>query len=391
MAVPSEARAFVGGRDLAVDVVDRLPYAILVEDVHGRLIAHNRAAERALSGIVNLDAGAEVGCALLGCWLAGGPLEGTCLHARAREQDDPLPELRIDLSPGAGLDAAWVTVTALGPDRELVVTELRPADRGDRRRRTEPHWTTGPQLRILALGRTRVMSAEADIGGRWLDNRPGQILKLLVADRHRRVFSDEIVERLWPSGTHDTRGLRSFVHALRDHLEPQGAPSPPSSFVLATRGGYVLHETRVWIDADVFESLLAEGIAAFDGGEDRQALELLQRGLELYRGDFLADEPYAEWALPERERLRRIAGDGLRVLAMLHERDEDLAAAAASLGRLADLEPYDVDVHRDLLALLLRCGRRSEALRRYDTVRRRVLTTFGEPLDFTLAELVANV
>jgi DNA-binding SARP family transcriptional activator len=374
-----------------MDVVDRLPYAILVEDAHGRLTAHNRAAERALSGVVDLDAGAEVGCALLGCRLPGGALEGACLHARAREQDGPLPELRIDLPRGAGLEAAWVTVTALGPDRELVVTELRPADRGDRRRRTEPHWTTGPQLRIFALGRTRVMSAETDIGGRWLDNRPGQILKLLVADRHRRVFSDEIVERLWPAGTHDTRGLRSFVHALRDHLEPQGAPSPPSSFVLATRGGYVLHETRVWIDADVFESLLAEGRAAFDGGEDRQALELLHRGLELYRGDFLGDEPYAEWALPERERLRRIAGEGLRVLAMLHERGGDLTAAAASLARLADLEPYDVEVHRDLLTLLLRRGRRSEALRRYDTLRRRVLTTFGEPLDFTLAELVANV
>jgi DNA-binding SARP family transcriptional activator len=388
--VPGDGRSFAD-RDLAVDIVDRLPHAILVEDAHGRLTAHNRAAARALGGAVDLDARGEVGCALLGCGVAGGPLEGTCLHARAREHDGPLPELRIDLPHGAGLEAAWVTVAALEPDRELVVTELRPAQRGDRRRRTEPHWTTGPKLRIFSLGRTRVMSAEAVIEGRWLDNRPGQILKLLVADRHRRVFSDEIVERLWPGGTHDTRGLRNFIHALRDHLEPQGAPSPPSSFVLATRGGYMLHETRVWIDADVFEALLAEGIAAFDGGEDGQALEFLQRGLELYRGDFLADEPYAEWALPERERLRRIAGDGLRVLATLQERGEDLAAAAASLGRLADLEPYDVDVHRDLLVVLLRCRRRSEALRRYDALRRRVLTTFGEPLDFTLAQLAPSV
>jgi DNA-binding SARP family transcriptional activator len=388
--VPIEGQAFAD-RDLAIDIVDRLPYAILVEDAQGRLTAHNRAAQRALGGVVDLDAGTEVGCALLGCGVAGGPLEATCLHARAREHDGPLPELRIDLQQGAGLEAAWVTVTALEPDRALVVTELRPAQRGDRRRRTEPHWTTGPQLRIFALGQTRVMSAETVIEGRWLDNRPGQILKLLVADRHRRVFSDEIVERLWPGGTHDTRGLRNFIHALREQLEPQGAPSPPSSFVLATRGGYVLHETRVWIDADVFEALLGEGIAAFDGGEERQALEFLHSGLELYRGDFLADEPYAEWALPERERLRRIAGDGLRVLSTLQERGGDLEAAAASLGRLADLEPYDVDVHRDLLVLLLRCRRRSEALRRYDTLRRRVLSTFGESLDFTLAQLAPGV
>src|SRR5204862_252798 len=89
-------------------------------------------------------------------------------------------------------------------------------------------------LRIFALGRTRVTSAESVLEGRWLANRPGQILKLLVTERHRRVFSDEIVERLWPDGTHDTRGLRNFVHALREHLEPQGAPSPPTSTCTGT-------------------------------------------------------------------------------------------------------------------------------------------------------------
>jgi len=388
--MPRKGQAFAD-RDLAFDVMDRHPYAILVEDAQGRLTGHNRAAERVLAGLVDLEAGAQIGCALLGCRLAGGPLEETCLHERAREHDGPLPELRVDLPPGSGLDAAWATVAALPPDRRLVLTELRPAQRGDRRRRTEPHWAAGPQLRIFALGRTRVTSAETALEGRWLANRPGQILKLLVTERHRRVFSDEIVERLWPDGTHDTRGLRNFVHALRERLEPQGAPSPPSSFVLATRGGYVLHDARVWIDVDAFEALVGEGVAAFDGGEDQQALELLQQGLALYRGEFLADEPYAEWALPERERLRRIAGDGLRVVATLQERAGDLAAAAAGLGRLADLEPYDVDVHRDLLVMLLRCGRRGEALRRYETLRRRVMSTFGEPLEFTLADLAADL
>lgn len=377
---------------LALDVMDRYPYGILVQDGRGRLVAHNKAAQRMLGGWVRLAPACEVGCDVLGCHRAAGPLEDVCLHERAREHEGPLPELRIDLPRGADVEAAWVTVAALEPDRELIVTELRPGQRGDRRRRSEPHWTAGPRLRIFALGRTRVLSAESALEGRWLDNRAGHILKFLVAERHRSVYCDEIVERVWPTaGTPDTRGLRYFVHVLRARLEPRGSPNPPSSFVLATRGGYVLDDTHVWIDADAFEELVQAGITARERGDALTALEHLRRGLELYRGDFLADEPYAEWAGRERDRLRQVASDGLHVLAALDERMGDLAAAAASLTRLADLEPYDVDVHRELLVVLLRRGRRSEALRRYEALRRRMLTTFGEKLDFSLAELIATI
>jgi DNA-binding SARP family transcriptional activator len=377
---------------LALDVMDRYPYGILVQDGRGRLVAHNKAAQRMLGGWVRLAPACEVGCDVLGCHRAAGPLEDVCLHERAREHEGPLPELRIDLPRGADVEAAWVTVAALEPDRELIVTELRPGQRGDRRRRSEPHWTAGPRLRIFALGRTRVLSAESALEGRWLDNRAGHILKFLVAERHRSVYCDEIVERLWPNaGTPDTRGLRYFVHVLRERLEPRGSPNPPSSFVLATRGGYVLDDTHVWIDADAFEELVRAGITARERGDGLTALEHLRRGLELYRGDFLADEPYAEWAGRERDRLRQVASNGLHVLAALEERMGDLAAAAASLRRLADLEPYDVDVHRELLVVLLRRGRRSEALRRYEALRRRMFTTFGEKLDFSLAELIATI
>jgi DNA-binding SARP family transcriptional activator len=370
-------------------VLDRHPYRILVEDARGLLVAHNQAAGRMVGGAALLGRGQAVGCTILGCRTEDGPFGDACVHERARRHVGPLPEMRVDLPHGAGVEAAWVTVAALEPDRDLILTELRPGRRSDRRRRSEPHWMEGPRLRIFALGRTRVMAAESQLEGRWLDNRAGQILKFLVAERHRIAYSDEIVERLWPNaGASDTRGLRYFIHVLRDHLEPEGPPDPPSSFVLATRGGYVLDEQRVWIDADVFEDLVQAGMAARERGDTAVALEHLDSAMRLYGGDFLADEPYAEWAVLERERLRQVASDALRVAAALYEETGDLAAAAASLKRLADLEPYDIDVHRQLLVLLLREGRRSEALRRYEALRRRLRATFSEQLDFSLAELL---
>jgi DNA-binding SARP family transcriptional activator len=375
--------------DLAVDVIDSYPYAILVQDADGLLLAHNQAASRLLGQWVPLELGTDVGCRILGCRRAGGRLQGVCLHERAlNDHGEPLPALRVELPDGSGAETAVATVVAVRSAREVVVTELRretahlPEERGDL-----PPWAGGPQLRLFVLGRTCVMNGDQMLAGRWINNRAGHILKLLIAERHRSVFSDEIVSQLWPTAASpDTRGLRYFVHVLREQLEPDGSPNPPSSFVLATRGGYALDLRHVWIDADAFEELVTAGLAAYEA-DDPSGPELLRRGLELYRGELLADEPYAEWAFAERDRLRDIASDGLRALAALDQRTGDLGQATASLTRLAELEPFDVDVHRELFSLLLRRGRRSEALRRYESLRRRMLTTFDEPLDFSLSQL----
>ena len=119
------------------------------------------------------------------------------------------------------------------------------------------------------LGRTCVINGDEVLEGRWINNRSGQILKLLIAERHRSVFCDEIISLLWPpNSSPDTRGVRYFVHELRDQLEPGGAVRPPSSFVLATRGGYALDRRHVWIDADAFEALVTEGCAAAGHDDD---------------------------------------------------------------------------------------------------------------------------
>jgi DNA-binding SARP family transcriptional activator len=374
---------------LAAEFVDHHPSAIVIQDAEGRIVAANRAAVRLLGDAVPLRVGTPLGCAILGCHAPGTRLEGICVHELARRQEGPLPPLRIDLPPGAQFDVASATIQALPLRDGLVVTELRrEIGHLARERPGSPSWSAEPQLRLFVLGRTCVMNGDEVLEGRWINNRSGQILKLLIAERHRSVFCDEIISLLWPpNSSPDTRGVRYFVHELRDQLEPGGALQPPSSFVLATRGGYALDRRHVWIDADAFEALVTEGCAVA-GRDDDAARDLIREGVELYGGDFLADEPYAEWVLHERNRLRDLVASGLRTLAEIETRHDDLPAATATLVRLSELEPFDIDVHRELFSLLLRRGRRSETLRRYETLRRRMLSTFDEHLDFSLSQLI---
>ena len=77
----------------------------------------------------------------------------------------------------------------------------------------------------------------------------------------------------------------------------------------------------------------------------------------------------------------------LRALAGLNVRAGELDAASENLQRLAELEPLDVDAQRQMLTLLMRRGRRTEAARRYEVVCRRFRRELGEDPSFELAEL----
>ena len=55
--------------------------------------------------------------------------------------------------------------------------------------------------------------------------------------------------------------------------------------------------------------------------------------------------------------------------------------------RLAEIEPLDTDVQRELLVLLMRRGRHAEAARRYELLGRRYRKAFGEEPPFDLADL----
>jgi DNA-binding SARP family transcriptional activator len=246
------------------------------------------------------------------------------------------------------------------------------------------------RLRVRVLGPMRLELGGAVLEGDWLAHRPGQVLKYLVAARGRPVGADELLAALWTQtgGPAASTNVRQAVHTLRDRLEPGRARQAPSRYVMGRRGGgYELVRGAVAVDADAFWAAAETGLAAAAAGDGARAEAALARAAALYRGDFLAGEPDAEWAHAERDRLRATAARVLRALAGVRLRAGELDAASENLQRLAELEPLDADAQRQLLTLLLRRGRRSEAARRYEVVRRRFRRELGEEPSFGLSEL----
>jgi DNA-binding SARP family transcriptional activator len=372
-------------------VFEFFPSGIVVVDAKGQVQGTNLTTRRLLGPVVERER--LRCCDLFDCRRAGTPLADHCVTELALAHEGPLPEVRVDVPLRGGTAASvWVTGAPFGGSEVAVVFQLRPGVPGDRRRRTEPHWMGGPQLRIFTLGRTRVESGEGPLAGEWLGHRPGQVLKYLVTHRERVVPTDELVEVFWPAaGNRGMTSLRQAVHTLRTRIEPRRVRHGQSAFVSARSGGYELERRAIWIDADDFEVSVREGLRAAAEGDHESAEATLARAAGLYRGDFLAEETYAEWAFAERDRLRDLAAQALRGLSDVKSAQGDLEGATEVMHRLGELEPLDLGIQRDMLALLLRRHRHADAARRYELVRRRYRKTFGEELPFQLADVTADV
>lgn len=365
------------------------PYGMLIVDRDGKILSSNIEAARLIQAR-GLEEDAEIGCCeLLGCRTPETVLAEACLTELALARGEPLPEVRVDVQTGDESKALWVVVAPVKQNSEHCVLQLRPAPARDRRRRTDPHWMTGPSLRIRTLGRIVVESVEGPLDGSWLDQRTGQLLKYLLTERNRFVLADEIGESLWPNADFAiASSVRYYIHALRRKIEPRRGNREPSSFIVSRAGSYRLNLELLKVDADEFETLVSAGLALAEI-DQQGATTSLEQGLALYQGDFLADVPYAEWAMAERHRLHDLACTALRKLTELYLTEDDTAKAMQALERLAKMAPYDESVHRKLMELDIAAGRRSDAIRRYNVLRARIRRTFGHDLDFTPADLSA--
>jgi DNA-binding SARP family transcriptional activator len=372
----------VGGVDSALRAVfEGLPYGLAVVDRSLAVVAMNAA----LRGMLGLEPGDPAGswCDVVACERCGGG-EERCAVSRVFDDGGTVHEERVMLPRGLG--AVSLTASPLDAARTTVVVELRRPGPV-----AVPDADGRGRVRIRTLGRSRVQTADSGvIGGAWIDQRPGQLLRYLVAERGRVVPVEDIAEAIWPNaGFTSVNTVRHLVHVLRERLEPERLRRREPTCIASARGGYGLDLDAVVVDADSFVDEASNALAAFAVG-DPAADEALGAALGRYGGDFLADEPYAGWAQVERERLRALAERLLRAMADLAIGRDDIGAATAYVERLADLEPFDGDVHRQLIALSVRDGHLGRALRVYQAFETRLARAFGERPDFGLEDVIRD-
>jgi DNA-binding SARP family transcriptional activator len=174
---------------------------------------------------------------------------------------------------------------------------------------------------------------------------------------------DKLTTLLWPEI--DDRQARANLRKVLFVLRPALSAAPLSLRI--EEDGVALDCAALDVDVLAFERLVRQGTP-----------QALQQAAELYRGDLLAGlavttPAFEEWLTGERERLRELALEALaRLLAHQTKAEEPLAQETAR--RLLALDPLQEAVHRTLIRMYTRQGRRDSALRQYqncvETLRR---------------------
>ncbi|GEM81958.1 BTAD domain-containing putative transcriptional regulator [Meiothermus hypogaeus] len=234
----------------------------------------------------------------------------------------------------------------------------------------EPQVTLeAPWLEINTLGGLQVRRAGEILTPRAFGRRQAQtLLKLLLAYRGQTLSREELCEHLWPDeDPAQTQGrLHVLVHDLRQALEPD--PSQPQVVLREGEGYRFAPQLRYFLDVERFEALLEQA----ERHQGAAALELYRQALTLYKGDFLADELYADWAELERSYLReRAVGALFRVaeVALSLQRPRE---AQEAYRRILTFDPWREEAYLRLLETLRQSGQEAEARSLFEQYRSRM-------------------
>ena len=249
---------------------------------------------------------------------------------------------------------------------------------------------------MTAVIRGRLLgSFELSVDGRQIERsafeRPSgaRLLKLLLATPGHRVRRESAAELLWPEVDPDRSGanLRKAVHFARRALDGG-----------AGEGDSVIRGDVDWLrveDAPGFEldldldrlrrALDSARSGARDGQVDWTALETIA---EVGGAELLPEDPYEEWLVPIRERLRQQTIEALQRGAAA-ARDDGRRELAFRLveGALA-LEPADEAAHRIAIELHLGAGQLHAARRQLVACARALADTYGVEPSSELARLI---
>ncbi|GAA2616318.1 hypothetical protein GCM10010399_54040 [Dactylosporangium fulvum] len=237
------------------------------------------------------------------------------------------------------------------------------------------------KMDVCVLGKLEVAS-----GGRMVHlGHPRQqvVIAALAANANSFVSVDELIERVWwesrPQRPRDA--LHSYISRLRRLLRAADAVT-----VDHQPGGYRLTVAAAHFDLARFRRNANHARTVSDG----ESLRLFDLALDEWRG-----EAFAGIDAPWLDVLRgQLAEERLGVFLDRNESALRLGRHANLLPQLigyAERYPFDERVAGQLLMVLYRAGRQSEALNRYEKLRRALVKELGTDPGPSLQELYKRI
>ena len=254
-----------------------------------------------------------------------------------------------------------------------------------------------PTLRIQTLGQFQIWR-DGNAIGIWERPQAETVVKLLLVRQARQghaVAADELITRLWPDADEESgrKKLLPLISNARHTLEPD-IEARDSHFILRSANGYFfdISETVVW-DLVEFREYFRLGSQLVTEERWEEAIIQLEKGRALYKGDFLAEDRYVDWAIDIR---REITAEYCYLLVQLadayaakEQYDKAVELCQATLAK----DPLLESVYRRLMTFHYCNGEKAQALKAYRDCIKLFEELFGEtpaPATLQLYQAIHN-
>ncbi len=218
----------------------------------------------------------------------------------------------------------------------------------------------GSRLQLRVLGPFHISLKDRELEEKqWRNPKIKMLFLYLLTHRNIKIDRHMILEEFWPEMDPRSAGnnLSSCLYFLRQLFG--------SSLLAYKKGLCWLEPEEYWCDADAFEGAVKKGKSLYHEGEDRAAARCFETALSLYRGDYLEEYLYEDWAAEERSRLRSLYLETLALYGAILAGQKKFSEAAEVLERAQLAALHDYDLLYDLINYYMLAGKEGRALERF--------------------------
>lgn len=209
------------------------------------------------------------------------------------------------------------------------------------------------------------------INGKTVDDHNHQskkawiLLEYLLTFRNRDVSPEELIELIWKDEDLSNPGgaLKTLMFRARKLLTE--LDYPPQQLIIQQRGSYSWNrDLNTVVDADLFETLVNQGIG--NEGTPEERLNACIQALDIYKGDFLPKSSYESWVIPVSTYYHSLYQKAAHTAIRFLMEAEDYIKVVDICQKATGIEPYDEDLHYNLIYAMFKSGQQQAALEHYN-------------------------
>jgi len=242
---------------------------------------------------------------------------------------------------------------------------------------SSPEIETWPYpLRIYTLGRFEIVKDGAPLrfSGK-VQKKPIEMLKAIISFGGRDVNEDQLMDCLWPEAAGDTANLsfRTTLHRLRKMIGIEEA-------VQSGERRLALDQHYCRVDIWTFQRAtksIADLLKEKSRGNIDLIMDLSEKAVSMYKGDFLSADDTLPWTFTMRERLKEKYIRLINTFGHCCEETGQGERAVECYKKALDADILQEEFYRYLMLCYEKLGRHAEALRTYDRCRSAFHTMLG--------------